>query len=109
MRRANTASWASTPAVRASMRANHPTNTTPERRLARALAQVGVAFRRSARVAVKDVAVSIDLVVPTAKLAIFVDGCFWHACPRHATWPKRNGDWWRKKLETNRRRDMRQR
>jgi len=36
---------------------------------------------------------------------VFVDGCFWHGCPQHATWPKKNADWWREKIEGNRRRD----
>jgi DNA mismatch endonuclease (patch repair protein) len=46
-----------------------------------------------------------DLVFPTEHLAVFVDGCFWHVCPIHATWPKANADWWQEKLEANRARD----
>jgi DNA mismatch endonuclease (patch repair protein) len=38
-------------------------------------------------------------------VAVFVDGCFWHSCPEHASWPKANADWWRRKLEANVRRD----
>jgi DNA mismatch endonuclease (patch repair protein) len=38
-------------------------------------------------------------------VAVFVDGCFWHGCPKHATWPKANARWWREKIETNIRRD----
>ena len=38
-------------------------------------------------------------------MAVFVDGCFWHGCPSHATWPKRNADWWRRKIEGNVARD----
>ncbi len=41
----------------------------------------------------------------SAKVAVFVDGCFWHGCPRHATWPKANAAWWREKIECNIRRD----
>jgi DNA mismatch endonuclease (patch repair protein) len=44
-------------------------------------------------------------VFPRDRLAIFVDGCFWHACPQHATWPKRNADWWREKILRNVARD----
>jgi DNA mismatch endonuclease (patch repair protein) len=40
-----------------------------------------------------------------AKVAVFVDGCFWHGCPEHATWPKNNAEFWRTKIEGNRRRD----
>jgi DNA mismatch endonuclease (patch repair protein) len=36
---------------------------------------------------------------------VFVDGCFWHGCPEHATWPKTNEEFWRQKIETNRLRD----
>ena len=46
-----------------------------------------------------------DLAFVSAKVAVFVDGCFWHGCPRHATWPKANAEWWRKKLATNVARD----
>jgi DNA mismatch endonuclease (patch repair protein) len=38
-------------------------------------------------------------------VAVFVDGCFWHGCPVHGTWPKEHGDWWRKKIEANQCRD----
>ena len=46
-----------------------------------------------------------DLVFIFAKVAVFVDGCFWHGCPIHRTWPRANADWWREKLEANVRRD----
>ena len=46
-----------------------------------------------------------DFVFPRAKLAVFVDGCFWHGCPLHATWPAQNAAFWRAKLLANRRRD----
>ena len=46
-----------------------------------------------------------DIVFVSAKVAVFVDGCFWHVCPVHATWPVRNGEWWRDKLLANERRD----
>lgn len=46
-----------------------------------------------------------DIVFPRDKLAVFVDGCFWHACPEHATWPKTNAEWWRRKILGNVERD----
>lgn len=46
-----------------------------------------------------------DLVFPTRRVAVFVDGCFWHGCPEHATWPRTNAAWWREKIERNRDRD----
>jgi DNA mismatch endonuclease (patch repair protein) len=39
------------------------------------------------------------------RLAIFVDGCFWHGCPKHATWPAHRAAWWRRKIEGNKTRD----
>src|SRR5436853_3570456 len=43
-----------------------------------------------------------DIVFRRAKVAVFCDGCYWHGCPEHATWPKKNAEWWRTKLETTR-------
>jgi len=47
-----------------------------------------------------------DVVFPTARVAVYVDGCFWHSCPLHATSPKANAKWWADKLDANRRRDV---
>ncbi|MBO9524007.1 MAG: very short patch repair endonuclease [Nocardioidaceae bacterium] len=47
----------------------------------------------------------VDVVFSRVKVAVFVDGCFWHGCPQHATWPKRNSDWWAEKLTRNAQRD----
>jgi DNA mismatch endonuclease (patch repair protein) len=46
-----------------------------------------------------------DFVFPKLRLAVFVDGCFWHACPLHATKPRHNAAFWRKKLAANKARD----
>ena len=46
-----------------------------------------------------------DFAFPKHKLAVFVDGCFWHGCPKHATQPKGNAQFWRMKLEANKARD----
>lgn len=48
---------------------------------------------------------TVDIAFPGRKLAIFVDGCFWHACPEHGVSPRNNSEWWRVKLESNRQRD----
>ena len=48
-----------------------------------------------------------DFVFPAARLAVFVDGCFWHGCPKHYTKPANNRAFWRRKLEANRARDRR--
>lgn len=47
----------------------------------------------------------IDVAFPRAKVAVLIDGCFWHGCPQHATHPKANAEWWRSKLDRNMARD----
>src|SRR4051812_33034335 len=46
-----------------------------------------------------------DIVFPRAQIAVFVDGCFWHRCPEHASSPKANAEWWSEKLARNVARD----
>lgn len=46
-----------------------------------------------------------DFVFPARRIAVFVDGCFWHGCPRHGTMPKENRRFWRAKITRNRERD----
>lgn len=48
-----------------------------------------------------------DFAFPEHKLAVFVDGCFWHGCPKHSNLPVNNRSFWRKKLSTNKARDRR--
>lgn len=47
-----------------------------------------------------------DLVFVRAKVAVFVDGCFWHGCPHHMTWPRANAKWWRQKITKTMERDF---
>jgi DNA mismatch endonuclease (patch repair protein) len=49
--------------------------------------------------------VKVDFVFRQVRLALFVDGCFWHGCPKHATWPAHRAAWWRHKIEGNKTRD----
>ena len=46
-----------------------------------------------------------DICFPEARIAVFIDGCFWHSCPLHGTSPQANHEWWEAKLEANRQRD----
>ena len=48
-----------------------------------------------------------DIIFTRARVAVFVDGCFWHSCPEHGTRPAANGDWWGRKLAANVDRDRR--
>lgn len=46
-----------------------------------------------------------DIVFTKARVAVFVDGCYWHSCPLHGTSPRANSEWWANKLQRNRERD----
>ena len=48
-----------------------------------------------------------DVVFRRARVAVFIDGCFWHGCPLHATMPRANANWWKEKLDANKARDAR--
>ncbi len=100
-------SWASSVGVRRSMIANRRVDTAPERALRSHLHASGLRFRKDFRIKLDDVSVRADVVFPAAKLAVFVDGCFWHQCPEHATMPKRNSEFWAPKLRSNVERDQR--
>lgn len=50
-----------------------------------------------------------DIVFTRRRVVVFVDGCFWHGCPYHATTPKNNAEWWQEKLAANVARDERNR
>ncbi|MGH3673817.1 MAG: very short patch repair endonuclease [Pseudonocardiaceae bacterium] len=79
-------------------------DTVPELMLRRALHARGLRFRKGLR----GLPGRPDIVFPRARLAIFVDGCFWHRCPQHRSMPKNNGAWWDAKLQANVERDRRQ-
>ena len=76
-------------------------NTGPEVRLRSAMHAVGLRFRIGSKLPGHP-----DIVLTRARLAVFVDGCFWHACPDHATTPKNNREWWTEKLERTVQRDL---
>lgn len=75
-------------------------NTAPERALRKALWAAGLRYRLRAKVKGRP-----DVVFAGKKIAVFVDGCFWHACPDHATKPKSNAGFWRVKIGGNVQRD----
>ncbi len=78
-------------------------NTKPELEIRRAIYANGLRYR----VHRKDLPGKPDISFGPAKVAIFVDGCFWHNCPEHGTIPKNNRAWWLEKFERNRQRDRR--
>ena len=99
-------SWASSPGVRRSMQSNRSRDTAPEVALRSALHARGLRFRKHVRV-VREIACIVDVAFPTERLAVFIDGCYWHSCPEHGSYPHTNADWWRAKLVATRARDER--
>lgn len=87
------------------MKGNRKSGTGPERRLRTALHRRGHRFRILLPLTIEGVRVRPDIVFLRRRLAVFVDGCFWHCCPEHGTAPRVNLDYWRPKLERNRARD----
>ncbi|MFF3211306.1 very short patch repair endonuclease [Streptomyces sp. NPDC002886] len=79
-------------------------DTGIEMALRRALHAAGLRYRVHRRPA-KGVRREADIVFGPTRVAVFVDGCFWHGCPEHVTWPRRNAEFWRAKIEGNRARD----
>lgn len=79
-------------------------DTKPEIELRRVLHARGLRFRVD-RAVLSNRRRRADIVFGPAGVAVFVDGCFWHGCPEHATWPTKNAEFWREKIEANRRRD----
>jgi DNA mismatch endonuclease (patch repair protein) len=76
-------------------------NTAPELKLRRAAWSLGLRYRLHRRIG----KTRPDLVFIGAKVAVFVDGCFWHCCPLHRVMPKNNREFWQKKLGRNVQRD----
>jgi DNA mismatch endonuclease (patch repair protein) len=88
------------------MRGNHRANTKPERALRSCLHNRGLRFRKDFYVPLSQGRVWIDVAFTRARLAVFVDGCFWHRCPDHGTVPRTNREYWRSKLVRNVERDL---
>ncbi|WP_269144791.1 very short patch repair endonuclease [Streptomyces luteolifulvus] len=90
--------------VRARMSRQRSRDTGVEVALRRLLHAQGLRFRIHRR-PLPGIRREADVVFGPARVAVFVDGCFWHGCPEHATWPKNNSEFWRSKIEGNRTRD----
>ncbi len=80
------------------------TDTEPELALRRRLHAAGLRYRVN-HPPLAGLRRRADVVFTRQRVAVFVDGCFWHSCPQHSTAPKANASWWATKLEGNRTRD----
>lgn len=87
------------------MQANRRANTKPEVVLRSALHRLGYRYRKDLRLDLGDVKVRPDIVFTARKVAVFVDGCFWHVCPQHGRQPTTNEWYWTPKLRRNMERD----
>src|SRR4051812_29474861 len=97
---------ASSDASRRSMVANSGRESELEMALRKELFARGLRFRKHLRV-LPGLRCTPDVVFTRPRVAVFVDGCFWHRCPTHGTDPATSADWWRRKLDANVERDRR--
>jgi len=83
------------------MSAIRSTDTKPERELRSALHRSGYRFRKNLRLETGQLKVRPDIVFTRQRVAVFVDGCFWHVCPEHGRTPTTNTTYWSPKLQRN--------
>jgi DNA mismatch endonuclease (patch repair protein) len=95
------------PGRRRNMQAIRRRDTGPERALRSALHASGYRYRCDLRIDLAGARVRPDIVFTRRKVAVFVDGCFWHCCPEHGRQPAVNSGYWSPKLQGNRDRDRR--
>ncbi|MGD7005518.1 very short patch repair endonuclease [Kocuria palustris] len=99
-------SWASTEHARLTMRANRSRDTKPELAVRSELHRRGRRFRVSYRPLPDDRRRTVDIAFTRSKVAVHIDGCFWHGCDQHFVPPKTNPDYWQAKIARNRARDL---
>ncbi|HEX3955779.1 MAG TPA: very short patch repair endonuclease [Trebonia sp.] len=94
-----------TPGRSRNMQGNRRTDTKPELALRSALHALGYRYRKDFRIDLPQRRVRPDIAFTRRKVAVFIDGCFWHACPEHGSQPKNNEWYWSPKLLRNVERD----
>lgn len=87
------------------MRGNRRADTSPEVALRQRLHADGLRFRKDYPVVTRGARTRADVVFPRQRVAVFLDGCFWHGCPEHCRMPARNAEYWQAKIARNRARD----
>ncbi|MFD4396354.1 very short patch repair endonuclease [Kitasatospora sp. NPDC058478] len=93
-------SWASSAARRRNMQAIRSRDTKPELRIRQLVHAGGLRYRVAAR-PLPGLRRTADLVFGPAKVAVFVDGCYWHGCPEHYVSPRTNPGYWSEKVTRN--------
>lgn len=99
--------YVTSPGRSRNMAAIRRTDTKPEIAIRSALHRRGHRFRKDLRLNLGDVRPRPDVVFTRRKVAVFIDGCFWHACPEHSAPPRQNTGYWGPKLQGNVDRDRR--
>jgi DNA mismatch endonuclease, patch repair protein len=79
-------------------------DTACEMKIRRVLHANGYRYRVDVRPE-PDLRCRADILFTRRRIAVFIDGCFWHACPEHGSWPRNNAEWWRNKITRNAGRD----
>lgn len=97
-------SWASSQAARNTMTSTKGRDTAPELAVRSEVHGRGLRYRVDTR-PLEELRRRADLVFRGARVAVFVDGCFWHGCPEHHQEPETNSDFWQDKIAKNRDRD----
>lgn len=98
-------SWATSPGTAKSMRSNRSRDTSLELRVRRALHSTALRYRVDLA-PIAGIRTRADIVFTKRRIAIYLDGCFWHGCPDHGSTPAANADYWIAKLKRNRTRDL---
>ncbi|QNE45870.1 DNA mismatch endonuclease Vsr [Glaciihabitans sp. INWT7] len=98
------ASWATSATARKVMQGNRGRDTKPELAVRRLVHARGMRYRVNARVE-PDIRRSADMLFTRKRIAVFIDGCYWHGCPAHFVLPKAHPDYWEAKIAGNRKRD----
>lgn len=96
---------ASSPQALRRMQRQRRNGTAPEMAIRRLVHGRGLRYRVDAPLPITGVRRRADLLFSRARLAVFVDGCYWHSCPDHGSRPKANAGWWASKLAANVQRD----
>jgi DNA mismatch endonuclease (patch repair protein) len=97
--------WASSAAARKVMQGNRGRDTVAELAIRRLVHARGLRYRVSARPE-GDLRRTADLLFTRARVAVFIDGCYWHGCSEHFNLPVTNVDYWETKVGRNRSRDI---
>ncbi len=99
-----TPSWASSPGAARAMRANRGRDTSLELRVRGELHRRGLRYRVDLA-PLAGLRSRADIVFTRRRIAVYLDGCFWHGCPTHGVTPKAHAEFWTQKLARNKQRD----